>query len=282
MECRTKKTKNKNPNYSYKICYEKKSPSNVNTMTPLKELTNILENERPSFLKNSGEMFVITSTTDKYLNSRTPSGNPIKILERATYKSRDAAISMLVMPKNGDNLMVQAGKKKGNSFTFSLKKLEVGLQKGSMTLTKVKSVSTPDWEGGDVSIKNTKRSKTPPRPRVRTPPGRPVNNIKRRAKTPTRNRSYTPVREAVPPKGMGEIVRGRRQDLKDNGVDFVSRGRRGPPRVNITGANFTSRTKLGRANRGPQSGFLTVKNVRKSNTIQWSPNNVETLQRIFQ
>ena len=233
MECRTKKTKNKNPNYSYKICYEKKSSSNVNTMTPLKELTNILENERPSFLKNSGEMFV-------------------------------------------------AGKKKGNSFTFSLKKLEVGLQKGSMTLTKVKSVSTPDWEGGDVSIKNTKRSKTPPRPRVRTPPGRPVNNIKRRAKTPTRNRSYTPVREAVPPKGMGEIVRGRRQDLKDNGVDFVSRGRRGPPRVNITGANFTSRTKLGRDVRGPQSGFLTVKNVRKSNTIQWSPNNVETLQRIFQ
>ena len=41
-----------------------------------------------------------------------------------------------------------------------------------------------------------------------------------------------------------------------------------PPRVTVGAANFTSRTKLGQAPKGSRAGFLNVKSVKKSTTIQ--------------
>ena len=40
-----------------------------------------------------------------------------------------------------------------------------------------------------------------------------------------------------------------------------------PPRVTVGAANFTSRTKLGQAPKGSRAGFMNVKSVKKSTTI---------------
>ena len=249
VQCRTRE---RNDGTTYKICYdekkksEKKSSPNISIMpinpqkeiaeqkatmaanaaryrTLLNELTKILTDEPPSYLKRHGEMFVIRDTflkRNKYLNDRTPLGNPIKITERVSYKPRSAPISMLVMPKNGINKMVNAGKKKGADFTFALKKLEAGIDAGTITIKKIKTIPTSEWAA--------------PAPAKKSPEDE--EKAKRRA----------------------DLVKGTNQKLVNYKV----------PRVKVSGANFTSRTKLGTANKGPQSGFLKVKSVRKSNTIQ--------------
>ena len=233
VQCRTKE---RNDGTTYKICYDDKktktsptkSSPNISIMpinpqkeiaeqkatmaanaaryrTLLNELVKILKDEPPSYLKRHGEMFVITSKGNKYLDQRTPKGNPIKIAERVSYKPRSAPISMLVMPKNGDNKMVNAGKKKGADFTFALKKLEAGIDAGTITITR-KLSSAPNL------ARNVKKSQTPPRrrppPQPKTPRGRPVNNIKRRAKTPPPYRAYTPIREGIPPRNRINLLGG--------------------------------------------------------------------------
>ena len=222
VQCRTKE---RNDGTTYKICYDdKKTKTSPTKSSPnisiMNELVKILKDEPPSYLKRHGEMFVITSKGNKYLDQRTPKGNPIKIAERVSYKPRSAPISMLVMPKNGDNLMVKAGKKKGNDFTFALNKLELGLADGTISLTKTKAIPTSEWEKGTVRklssapnlARNVKKSQTPPRrrppPQPKTPRGRPVNNIKRRAKTPPPYRAYTPIREGIPPRNRINLLGG--------------------------------------------------------------------------
>ena len=222
VQCRTKE---RNDGTTYKICYDdKKTKTSPTKSSPnisiMNELVKILTDEPPSYLKRHGDMFVITSKGNKYLDQRTPKGNPIKIAERVSYKPRSAPISMLVMPKNGDNLMVKAGKKKGNDFTFALNKLELGLADGTISLTKTKAIPTSEWGKGTARklssapnlARNVKKSQTPPRrrppPQPKTPRGRPVNNIKRRAKTPPPYRAYTPIREGIPPRNRINLLGG--------------------------------------------------------------------------
>ena len=136
------------------------------------DLRTNLETKTTKEFQNLPQMYVVISKGDKYLDARTPKGNPIKIEQRATYKSKSAAISMLVMPKDGNNLMVKAGKKKGNNFTLALSKLEAGIKKGTMELKKVKPISTKEWEGSHTmpdgkKMKGTKEavhSSTPKKP----------------------------------------------------------------------------------------------------------------------
>jgi hypothetical protein len=240
IECRTRPRKDGS---MYTNCYgegemSKKSSSinksNNNNMNTLAELEEDIKKGNRSF-KSLPQMYIIESKGDKYLDARTPKGNPIKIEERVTYKSKDAPMSMLVMPKDGNNLMVKAGKKKGNNFTFALSKLQAGLNNKTMVLKKVKAVPTKEWEGShkmpdgstmkgtkeavhggskETKRKNTQRSKksqgssTPRGVRPKTPPRRqrtvgeaPASRLARleaqgrRGSTPKRRRPS----EGVPP-----------------------------------------------------------------------------------
>ena len=61
------------------------------------------------------------------------------------------------------------------------------------------------------SPKPKRATLTPPRrrpPQPKTPKGRPVNNIVRRAKTPPPYRAYTPIREGIPPRNRINLLGG--------------------------------------------------------------------------
>jgi len=211
MECRTRERKDGS---KYKICYNnitmesKPKLKSKPKLSLIKVLEYKLQNMTGPQFRAEKDMYVITSNGNKYLDERTPKGNPIKVEQRVTYKSKDAPISMLVMPKDGDNLMVKAGKKKGNNFTLALSKLKKGLEDKSISLKSIKAVPTSEWEGSHTMPDGTKmkgkthpttprgkRPSTPPRRKVEeAPAGKIAQLAKVRTGTPRRRPS-----EGVPP-----------------------------------------------------------------------------------